>query len=144
MRYLLLIAPLAVLAACGGTKTKPVVINTQSCNIEAPANQAEVAANSEISIHGWFYDKLSEKSNAEVRLQLASADRKTIHSVKLDALAARSDVSSAFNEPLAEKSGVVVKLPASTLPPGAYDISFIRETDEATIVCAKGQTVTLK
>lgn len=144
MRPLLLIAPLFVLAACGGTQTKPVVINPQSCNIEAPVSKAEVAANAEINVLGWFFDKFSANSKAGVRVQLASADRKVIKSVTVADLTARGDVAEAFKEPLAEKSGLGAKFAPNELAPGTYDLSVIRETDEAIIVCANGHTITVK
>ena len=144
MRPLLLIAPLFVLAACGGTQTKPVVINPQSCNIEAPVSKAEVAANAEINVLGWFFDKFTEKSTAGVRVQLASADRKVVQSFDAGALTPRSDVASALKEPLAEKSGFAVKVPANTLAPSTYDISLIRETDDAIVVCFSGHNITVK
>ena len=144
MRPLLLIASLFVLAACGGTQTKPVVINPSSCNIEAPANKAEVAANAEINVLGWFFDKFSANSKTGVRIQLASADRKVIKSVTINELIARSDVAEAFKEPLAEKSGLSAKFAPNELAPGTYDLSVIRETDEAIIVCANGHSITVK
>jgi hypothetical protein len=144
MRSLFLIVPLLALAACGGSKTKPVVVNAPSCNIEAPVNKAEVAAKADINVLGWFFDKFTEKSTAGVRVQLASADRKVIQSFDAGALTPRSDVASALKEPLAEKSGFSVKVPANTLAPSTYDISLIRETDEAIVVCFSGHSVTVK
>ena len=144
MRSFFLMVPLLVLAACGGSKTKPVVVNASSCNIEAPANKAEVAPSAEINVLGWFFDKSTEKSTAGVRVQLASADRKVIQSFDAGALIPRGDVASAFKEPLAEKSGFAVKVPANTLAPSTYDISLIRETDEAIVVCFNNHTITVK
>ena len=144
MRRLLLIAPLLILAACGGSKSKHVVVSASSCNIEAPVNKAEVAANAEIHMQGWFFDKSTQQSTPGVRVQLASADRKVIQSFNIDTLTSRGDVASVFKEPLAEKSGVSVKVPANTLAPNIYDISLIRETDEAIIVCYSGHNMTVK
>lgn len=140
----LLLAPIFLLAACGGTQTKPVVINPQSCNIEAPTNKAEVAANAEINVFGWFFDKSSVNSKAAVRVQLASADRKVIKSVTVGELTSRKDVAEALKEPLAEKSGISVKFAPNELTPNTYDVNVVRETDEAIIVCANGHSLTVK
>ena len=144
MRSFFLFVPLLVLTACGGSKTKPVVVSASNCNIEAPVNKTEVASSAEINVLGWFFDKFTEKSTAGVRVQLASADRKVVQSFDAGALTPRSDVASALKEPLAEKSGFAVKVPANTLAPSTYDISLIRETDDAIVVCFSGHNITVK
>ena len=145
MRPLLLIVPLFVLAACGGTQTKPVVINPKSCYIETPASNAEMAANAEIDVLGWFFDKFSANSNVGVRVQLVSADRTVIKSIAVDALTGRDDVAEAFKDPLAQKSGFSAKFAPNALAPSTYDVSVIRETNDAIIVCANGNnTFTVK
>lgn len=144
MRFFLLIIPLLVLSACGGSKTKPVVVNAPSCNVESPANKAEVAANAEIHIFGWFFDRFTEKSTAGVRLQLTSMDRKAIQSFNIDTLTIRGDVAAVFKEPLAEKSGFGIKVPANTLAPNTYELSLVREADDAIVVCFNNHTITVK
>ena len=144
MRCLLLIAPLFVLAACDNTQTKPVVINPTSCNIETPANKAELTANAEIQVAGWFFDKFTASAKEGVRVQFASADRKTIKAVAVASLTPRSDVADAFKDPLAEKSGVIAKFSQNELAPGTYDVSIIRETDQTITVCANSHTITVK
>ena len=37
-----------------------------------------------------------------------------------------------------------VEVQPNELAPGTYDLSVIRETDEAIIVCANGHTITVK
>lgn len=145
MRPLLLIAPLFILVACGGTQTKPVVVNPQSCYIEAPADKPELAANTEIHVFGWVFDKFSANSKGAVRIQLASADRTVIKSIAVDELTGRDDVAADRKDPLAQKSGFSAKFAANTLAPSTYDVSVIRETDDAIIVCANGHnTFTVK
>ena len=144
MRSFFLIVPLLVLTACGGSKTKPVVVSASNCNIEAPVNKTEVASSAEINVLGWFFDKFSANSKAGVRVQLASADRKVIKAVTVADLTARGDVAEAFKDPLAEKSGLSAKFAPNELAPGTYDLSVIRETDEAIIVCANGHSITVK
>ena len=146
MHKTLFIIPLALfLGACGSGDPKLVYLNPQSCNIEAPTNQSIIPVKTEIPLAGWFFDKFTANAKGAMRIQVTSADRKVTKVIPLDALIARSDVSNALKEPLAENSGFSTKIAADVLPPNTYEVSVIKETDSAVVVCTSNAlTFTVK
>ena len=129
-------AVVTLLSACGSGESIQIV---ESCNVDSPANNAELSSKQDFKIAGWAYDKKTATAPDKISLELYGNENKIIIATRVS----RPDIVKAFNSSAIEMSGYDAIVPAYSISPGQYELVIVQETPEHKIKCVKGHAINI-